>query len=445
MSNRIQNHYKPTTGTSTTTSITTVYRKRSLAAAAAAAAGGPSALLIVLLVAAIGLVGSTADAFPLHFPLPLRNYYYDNTRSKRAASSSLPSSSFRVRQLPSVSSPSTTTSSRLTHLEAISSSASLLLATVTATIPMTVEEASSSSSSSSSTWLANALGYLVGLGSFLLYTPIAVRLFRQKSAQGTTVTTWMMKLSSYTCTDLYSSWKHYPLSTYIDTLIITVQAASILCLVATYQKRSFLTDPTLVSFLLAFGTLSSYLYFWAPSEVLAVCQLSAAALNSGALLPQFLLNAQTQSKGDYSPITAGLAATGCVIRLYTIQQLADNDPILLLSFGVALVLNTCLLLQILYYGVVVEGLSLTAVLTADVNHHNSNNNNNDNSSTADYEYAPVTTTTDGDEATSRDPLGAEEVPSSRFAIQTRRRPPPPPSAAWEVQELMSTADEQEDE
>lgn len=46
---------------------------------------------------------------------------------------------------------------------------------------------------------------------------------------------------------------------------------------------------------------------------------------------------------------------------------------LLLSFGVALVLNTALLLQIIYYGMVSEGLSLLDVFAADLGHAASNN------------------------------------------------------------------------
>jgi len=224
-------------------------------------------------------------------------------------------------------------------------------------------EVPSSSSSSSSTWLANALGYLIGLGSLMLYTPIAVRLVRQKTAQGTTLSTWMMKLSSYTCTDLYSFWNHYPISTYIETLIITLEAAMILTLVVLYQQRH--RDVTLWSFVAAFTAGTAYLYVRAPPKVLALGQLSAAALNAGALVPQFASNLRQRSKGDYSPVTAALAATGCAIRLYTVQTLADSDPILLISFGMALVLNTALLLQIVYYGMAVEGLSLGAVLSAD--------------------------------------------------------------------------------
>lgn len=223
-----------------------------------------------------------------------------------------------------------------------------------------------SNETSASTLIANALGYLIGLGSLMLYTPIAIRLYRQKTAHGTTLSTWMMKLASYTCNDLYSLSNRYPLSTYIDTLIITVEAAVVLAMVVHYQHR--LRDPAIWIFVITYGTIFALLYVLAPPKLLALGQLLAAALNSGALVPQFLWNRKQRSKGDYSPITALLAVTGCAVRLWTVQELANNDVVLLGSYGIALVLNLTLFLQILYYGTLVEGLSVAQVLAADVVH-----------------------------------------------------------------------------
>lgn len=50
--------------------------------------------------------------------------------------------------------------------------------------------------------LAEGLGYLIGAASVLLYTPIAVRIIRKKTADGLTVSTWWLKLTSLTCTDV---------------------------------------------------------------------------------------------------------------------------------------------------------------------------------------------------------------------------------------------------
>lgn len=216
----------------------------------------------------------------------------------------------------------------------------------------------------STTWFANALGYLIGAGSLLLYTPMVIRLYRQRKAEETTLSTWMMKVASYLCTDLYSLWKAYPLSTYIDTLIITLESSIVLIMVVIYQHRTREFGVWLFVVGLIVG--SAYLYFGAPAKVLALGQLSSAGLNSGALVPQFWLNYRLRTKGDYSPITASLASIGCAVRIWTVQELAHSDPILLFSFGIAWALNTALLLQIVYYGVCVEGLTVAQVFAADV-------------------------------------------------------------------------------
>ena len=212
--------------------------------------------------------------------------------------------------------------------------------------------------------LATALGYLIGAGSLLLYTPIAVRVVRQKAANGLALSTWWLKLGSYLCSDIFYITKGYPISTYVETLTITVEAGVVLLLVAYFQQSLFIVR--FVGLASMFALLTAYGLTIAPPEVVAFGQASSVALNSGALVPQFLLNMRNQTKGDYSPVTAGLASAGCAIRIYTTIALTDSDPILLGTFAAAFLLNSALLCQILYYGVFVEGLSPVTVFMADV-------------------------------------------------------------------------------
>ena len=212
--------------------------------------------------------------------------------------------------------------------------------------------------------LATSLGYLIGLGSLLLYTPIAVRVVRQKSANGLALSTWWLKLASYLCSDIFYITKNYPISTYIETLTITVEAGVVLFLVAYFQQSLF--NVRFIGLASMFALLSVYGLMAAPPEVVAFGQLSSVALNSGALLPQFMLNKRNQTKGDYSPVTAALASVGTAIRIYTTIALNDSDPVLLGTFTAAFLLNSALLSQILYYGVFVEKLSPLAVFMADI-------------------------------------------------------------------------------
>ena len=212
--------------------------------------------------------------------------------------------------------------------------------------------------------LARLLGYLVGFGSILLYTPIAIRVVLQKHANGLVMSTWWLKLTSYLLNDIYFVRKSYELSTYAETVVITIEALVVLLLVIYYQKRYREISVWFLFGVLVGNTL--YGLTLAPEALVASGQLISAAINTGALVPQFWHNYSTQSKGDYSPLTAGLAMVGCGIRLFTTMTLNDSDPVLLITFWLALIVNAALLCQIVYYGVAVEGLLLWQVLAADV-------------------------------------------------------------------------------
>lgn len=211
--------------------------------------------------------------------------------------------------------------------------------------------------------VAKGLGYVVGLGSLLLYTPVAIRLVRQRHADGLVISTWWLKVFSYLLSDVYYLRKRYDLSTYAETLIITVEAAVVLVLVAWYQQH--VRRASFWSGLAALGLFAFYGTTIAPESLVAAGQLASTAVNTLALVPQMHHNRITRSKGDYSPLTAGLAVGGCLIRLFTTVTLNDSDPVLMWTFASAVLFNGTLLLQILYYGVIVEGWSLAQVLLSD--------------------------------------------------------------------------------
>lgn len=209
--------------------------------------------------------------------------------------------------------------------------------------------------------IARSLGYLVGAGSLLLYTPIAVRIIRQGNADGLTVSTWWLKVAAYASSDVYCLSKGYPISQFVETLIVTVEATLLLVIVSYYQRRLDFKFAALALGLLA---TAKWALDDAPAEALAVGQALATFLNTAALLPQISLNAQRGDAGDFSPVTAALACAGCAIRLFTTMRLADGDALLLGGFGLGLLLNGALLFQALYYGTR-SGSSVAAVLASD--------------------------------------------------------------------------------
>mmetsp|Transcript_5491 Transcript_5491/g.10602 ORF Transcript_5491/g.10602 Transcript_5491/m.10602 type:complete len:339 (+) Transcript_5491:1-1017(+) len=213
-------------------------------------------------------------------------------------------------------------------------------------------------------FVARSLGYLVGFGSLMLYTPIAVRVSRQKHADGLVMSTWWLKLSSYLLSDAYYVRKKYDLSTYAETVIITIESVVILGLVAFYQKRT--EEISFWIMLSALVLASLYAFTIAPNDLIALGQLSSMFVNTAALVPQFHHNFVTKTKGDYSPLTATLAWCGCLVRIFTTITLNNSDPVLMVTFFSAFCANFTLLLQILYYGTRIEGLSFSQVFMADV-------------------------------------------------------------------------------
>ena len=209
--------------------------------------------------------------------------------------------------------------------------------------------------------IATGLGYLLGAASILLYTPIAIRVLRTKSADGLAISTWWLKLTSYTCTDVYNIKNGFPISAFSETLVITVEAVIILSLVAFYQRR---VDVQTIFLAATYFAITSWALF-APASVgpsnsaIAYAQEFSILLNVASLVPQLKQNFDRKSSGSYSSVTASLASAGCTIRLFTTFQLANGDPLLLVNYGVALVLNISLLLQILYYATQNEGKTLS--------------------------------------------------------------------------------------
>jgi mannose-P-dolichol utilization defect protein 1 len=136
-------------------------------------------------------------------------------------------------------------------------------------------------------------------------------------------------------------------------------------LVTYYQK---LLNTTTLLLTISYLTIAIWALF-SPNVLeswIAYSQILATVLNTSALLPQLKQNFDLQSSGDYSAVTVSLASAGCVARIFTTMELADGDLLILLNYGVALLLNTSLLLQIVYFGMTKEGKSLTQVFLADV-------------------------------------------------------------------------------
>ena len=215
--------------------------------------------------------------------------------------------------------------------------------------------------------VATYLGYLLGAGSVLLYTPVGLRVLRQRQADGLSLSTWWFKVTGFCSSLLYATRKGFPLAQYADTCILTGETLLVLSVVA-FFKRERREDPpgfdadfvACVALLaVALVVLSQY----APDEVLVAAQAWAVISQKGALVPQIRLN-QDLRRCDYSPVTSALAVVGNGIRVFTTIQLAGGDPLLLFGFASGVALNGSLLAQALAFGRA-DGKSLAEIFAGD--------------------------------------------------------------------------------
>ena len=192
--------------------------------------------------------------------------------------------------------------------------------------------------------VARLFGYLLGAGSMLVYTPIIVSLLKAKSSDGYSVQTWIFNLLGLAVALIYPFKRAFPLSTYIEIVILTVQSAGILGLICTYGS---LTKEYLLGMagfaLLAAGVAVTNIN----AKTLQALQLLAIVICNYANIPQILLTFKTK-QAKWSPITAAMSMAGNAIRIFTTLQLTQ-DTLVMSGNVLGLVTNAILLAQVYFY------------------------------------------------------------------------------------------------
>lgn len=78
------------------------------------------------------------------------------------------------------------------------------------------------------TVVAKALGYVIGAGSLAVYLPIVFSLWKKKSADGFSVATWVFNLMGITLAVIYPLKKGFPMSTFVELVLLVIQSTGIL-------------------------------------------------------------------------------------------------------------------------------------------------------------------------------------------------------------------------
>ena len=178
-----------------------------------------------------------------------------------------------------------------------------------------------------------------------VYIPIVVAVL-QKRAVGFSAQTWVANLAGISLACIYPIKKAFPLSTYVELVLLVLQSVGILGLICHYQQLTLPYLAFMAAYVVAAG---AALMLPISSRMLQLTQLAAILVCNYANIPQILLTFRTK-QASWSPVTAAMSAAGNLIRIFTTFQLAGADPLVLGGYVLGFATNAILLGQTLFYG-----------------------------------------------------------------------------------------------
>lgn len=173
------------------------------------------------------------------------------------------------------------------------------------------------------------------------------------SAEGLSLTAYILETLSYAITLAYSVKNNFPFSTYGENLFLTMQDVLITLLIIAYAPSSGkgpTTKPRDLTLAILATAGTAYTLNSLPLSTLSLVQLATLPLSLFSKVPQIVQNAEAKSTGQLSAVAVIAQILGCVARLFTTAT-EVKDMLVLSGFGLALVLNLVLGTQMwMYWG-----------------------------------------------------------------------------------------------
>lgn len=191
--------------------------------------------------------------------------------------------------------------------------------------------------------LAVVVGWLVIAGSCIRSLPQILRILKNNSVQGLSLTSFSSELLCYIITVAYNLANGYAFSTFGDTAICALQNVVIVALIFRLGSVRRGTQVALAATLAAAG-------WWllsgrCPPALLTALQAGSVVLLAlGGRLPQILLNLRRGDSGELSLLSCALSLAGNLARVFTTLTLV-GDPIILGSAATQAILNGILTWQ----------------------------------------------------------------------------------------------------
>jgi len=194
--------------------------------------------------------------------------------------------------------------------------------------------------------LSKAASVGIIAGAALLKVPQILAVGRARSAAGLSLLSLELDVLVFVCGVAYSAKLGYDFSTYGEQVLVLAQNVVLALMAYAYAAPPLGASRILAGCLL--GALAAAAC--AATPLAFAWALSAVALvaNVASLVPQLLANARQGHTGRLAPATVKMRALGSTVRFLTTLH-ETRDATLLLGYGLSVVLNAGLLVQIKRY------------------------------------------------------------------------------------------------
>ena len=205
--------------------------------------------------------------------------------------------------------------------------------------------------------ISKVLGIAIITTASIVKVPQILKLITSGSAQGVSLTSYLLESTSFLITLAYNIRNGFPFSTYGETALILAQDVVITCLILVYsaKPKAGSTFPhgqfRATTFV---AGIASAIYALIVSDTLVstqqmqTLQASAGVLSIASKLPPIITVYQQGGTGQLSAFAVFNYLLGSASRIYTtIQEVPDK--LILYGFIAGFILNAVLAMQMVYY------------------------------------------------------------------------------------------------
>ena len=173
---------------------------------------------------------------------------------------------------------------------------------------------------------------------------------RAGTSQGLSFPAYALETLGYSISLAYAARSDFPFSTYGENFFLTIENVIITLLVAYYPvtPTSSVRNASNAA-VVALGTIVLLATLTlVPHTTLAILQIATLPISLFSKIPQIVQNSKAKSTGQLSAVAVIAQIVGCLARLFT-TAIEVGDPIVLLGFGLALILNLVIGFQMWTY------------------------------------------------------------------------------------------------